>query len=85
MKLTIPSTINRENKSGWCPGCGHGIIMRMLAEAIDELGIQEDVILVTDVACGELAVSVVEWNDIGAAHGRPIITAAGAKRAVPTR
>ena len=50
MKLTIPSTINRENKSGWCPGCGHGIIMRMLAEAIDELGIQEDVILVTDVA-----------------------------------
>ena len=83
MKLTIPSTINRENKSGWCPGCGHGIIMRMLAEAIDELGIQEDVILVTDVACGELAVSVVEWNDIGAAHGRPIITAAGAKRARP--
>ena len=52
MKLTIPSTINRENKSGWCPGCGHGIIMRMLAEAIDELGIQEDVILVTDVGRG---------------------------------
>ena len=83
MKLTVPSTINRENKSGWCPGCGHGIIMRMLAEAVDELGIQEDIILVTDVACGQLAVSVVEWNDIGAAHGRPIITAAGAKRARP--
>ena len=38
MKLTIPSTINKNNKSGWCPGCGHGIIIRMLCSGISVLG-----------------------------------------------
>lgn len=81
MKLQVPETI--EKSGGWCPGCGHGIILRLIAEAAEELGVSEDVIIVKDVACGGMAVNAASFNLIGAAHGRPIITAAGAKRARP--
>lgn len=80
MILEIPKSIERDAVSGWCPGCGHGIVTRLLGEAIDELGIEEKFIITTDVACGALVAYVAKWNVIGAAHGRPIIAAAGAKR-----
>ena len=83
MKCKLPETIVRDRASGWCPGCGHGIVYRLLAEAAEELGIDEKIILVTDVACGEMGRYKYNWNNIGAAHGRPVITAAGAKRARP--
>lgn len=78
MNFKVPETIERSG--GWCPGCGHGIVLRLMAEAIRDLGIQEDVILVKDVACGGMAVNAASFNLIGAAHGRTIVTAAGAKR-----
>lgn len=83
MKLKAPSTIFADSTAGWCPGCGHGIIVRLLAEAVESLGIEERLVLVVDVACGSLAVNCIEFNNIGTAHGRPIITAAGVKRARP--
>lgn len=79
MKFKIPNTIT-EKVSGWCPGCGHGIVTRMIAEAADELGVSEKVIIVRDVACGNMISGATTYNNIGCAHGRPIITAAGAKR-----
>ena len=81
MNFKVPETIERSG--AWCPGCGHGIVLRLMAEAIRDLGIQEDVILVKDVACGGMAVNAASFNLIGAAHGRTIVTAAGAKRARP--
>ena len=83
MNRRIPESLLREKSSGWCPGCGHGIITRMVAEAVEELGLEENFILCTDVACGALAAYVTKWNVIGAAHGRTIIAAAGAKRVRP--
>lgn len=83
MNLKVPESLNPEQRIGWCPGCGHGIVMRCLAEAVEELGLDEKFIIVEDVACGELGQSIYRWDTIGAAHGRPIITAAGAKRARP--
>lgn len=83
MNLKVPASLNPEQRVGWCPGCGHGIVMHCLAEAVEELGLDEKLIIVEDVACGELAQGVYKWDSIGAAHGRPIITAAGAKRARP--
>ncbi|MEG1789916.1 MAG: thiamine pyrophosphate-dependent enzyme [Oscillospiraceae bacterium] len=83
MKFKAPNSILPDTTAGWCPGCGHGIIVRLLAEAIESLGIEEKVILVKDVACGSMAGSVVTYNNIGGAHGRPIITAAGVKRVRP--
>ncbi len=83
MRLRVPKGINTEAHIGWCPGCGHGIIVRLVAEAAESLGIEDKIIMVEDVACGEFAQTVMQFNSIGAAHGRPIITAAGAKRARP--
>ncbi len=83
MNYSAPKGIDMEAHVGWCPGCGHGIVVRLIAEAAAELGIEDRIITVEDVACGEFAQNVLQYNSIGAAHGRPIITAAGAKRARP--
>lgn len=83
MKCIVPNGVNTEAHIGWCPGCGHGIVCRLVAEAAQELGIDEKIIMVEDVACGEFAQMVLKYNSVGAAHGRPIITAAGVKRVRP--
>lgn len=83
MERLTPKGIDMNAHVGWCPGCGHGIVNRILAEAIEELGIDERIVMVEDVACGGLGQDVLEYNSIGAAHGRPIVTAAGIKRARP--
>ncbi len=83
MKCKVPRGIDTKAHIGWCPGCGHGIIARLVAEAAEQLGIEDKIIMVEDVACGEFAQTVMHFNNIGAAHGRPIITAAGTKRARP--
>lgn len=64
-----------------CPGCGHGIINRLYGEVLEEMGLDEDTIVVVDVACGSLTLFCGDNYDfICASHGRPIITAAGTKR-----
>ena len=83
MNCIIPNGIDMTQQAGWCPGCGHGIIVRLLAEAAQELGIEDRMITVEDVACGEFAQFALKYNTIMGAHGRPIITAAGVKRARP--
>lgn len=83
MICKIPSTLNADVPSGWCPGCGHATVLRLLAEAVESLGVEEKLLFITDVACGSMAPRIITWNNICAAHGRPIITAAGAKRARP--
>ena len=83
MKCSVPNGVNTSAHIGWCPGCGHGTIARLVAEAAQALGIEDRIIMVEDVACGEFAQNVLQFNSIGAAHGRPIITAAGAKRVRP--
>ena len=83
MKCSVPNGVNTSAHIGWCPGCGHGIIARLVAKAAQALGIEDRIIMVEDVACGEFAQNVLQFNSIGAAHGRPIITAAGAKRVRP--
>ena len=83
MKCSVPNGVNTSAHIGWCPGCGHGIIARLVAEAAQALGIEDRIIMVEDVACGDFALNVLHFNSIGAAHGRPIITAAGAKRVRP--
>lgn len=83
MKCILPKGLNLQAHIGWCPGCGHGIVCRLIAEAAADLEIEEKIIMVEDVACGEFAQGVMSFNSIGSAHGRPIITAAGAKRVRP--
>ena len=67
----------------YCPGCTHGIIHRLVAEAIDELGIEGRTVGVASVGCSVMAYNYVACDMIQAAHGRAPAVATGAKRANP--
>jgi 2-oxoglutarate ferredoxin oxidoreductase subunit beta len=69
--------------SHYCPGCGHGIIHRMIAEAIDELGVREKTIAVAPVGCSVLLYFYIDTDSVEAAHGRAPAVATGIKRARP--
>ena len=67
----------------YCPGCTHGIIHRLVAEAIDELGIEGRAIGVAPVGCAVLAYDYFTCDMIEAAHGRAPAVATGIKRGRP--
>ena len=67
----------------YCPGCTHGIVHRLVAEAIDELGIEGKAIGVAPVGCAVMAYDYFTCDMIEAAHGRAPAVATGIKRADP--
>ena len=67
----------------YCPGCTHGIIHRLVAEAIDNLGIEGKAIGVAPVGCAVMAYDYFTCDMIEAAHGRAPATATGIKRCRP--
>ena len=67
----------------YCPGCTHGIIHRLVAEVIDELGIEGKTIGVAPVGCAVLAYNYFTCDMVEAAHGRAPAVATGIKRALP--
>jgi 2-oxoglutarate/2-oxoacid ferredoxin oxidoreductase subunit beta len=67
----------------YCPGCTHGIIHRLVAEAIDELGIEGKTIGIAPVGCAVMAYNYFNCDMVEAAHGRAPAVATGLKRALP--
>ncbi len=67
----------------YCPGCPHGIIHRLVAEAIDELGIEGETIGVAPVGCAVMAYDYFACDMIEAPHGRAPAVATGIKRCRP--
>ena len=69
----------------YCPGCGHSIIHRLIAEIIDELSIKEKVIGIPPAGCAVLAYDYFDIDMGEAPHGRGAAVATGLKRALPDR
>ena len=67
----------------YCPGCPHGIVTRLIAEVIDELGIEGDTIGISPVGCAVTAYDFFACDMVEAAHGRAPAVATGIKRARP--
>ena len=67
----------------YCPGCTHGIVHRLVAEVIDELGIEGDTIGIAPVGCSVMAYNYFNCDVIEAAHGRAPAVATGVKRSDP--
>ncbi len=68
----------------WCPGCGNGILMRDVAQAIDNLKLQKDkVCIVSGIGCSARAAGYMDFNTIHTTHGRAIAFATGIKLAKP--
>ena len=67
----------------YCPGCTHGIVHRLVAEAIDELGIEGKTIGIAPVGCSVMAYDYFACDMIEASHGRAPAVATGVKRSLP--
>ncbi len=67
----------------YCPGCTHGIVHRLVAEAIEELGVSEKTIGVAPVGCSVFAYDYFNFDMAEAAHGRAPAMATGIKRVHP--
>ena len=69
----------------YCPGCGHSILHRLIAEIIDEMELQDRIIGVPPAGCAVLAYNYLDIDMGEAAHGRAAAVATGLKRALPDR
>jgi len=73
----------RDISTHYCPGCGHGIAHRLIAEIVDELDIREKVIAIAPVGCAVLAYDYWDFDCSEAAHGRALAVATAIKRVRP--
>ncbi|MBR3935321.1 MAG: 2-oxoglutarate oxidoreductase, partial [Oscillospiraceae bacterium] len=69
----------------YCPGCTHGIVHRLVAEVIDELGIEGRTIGIAPVGCSVMAYDYFTVDMVEAAHGRAPAVATGVKRSDPSK
>jgi 2-oxoisovalerate ferredoxin oxidoreductase beta subunit len=67
----------------YCPGCGHGIASKLIAKAIDELGIRDRCVLVSPVGCSVFGYYYFDVGNVQAAHGRASAVATAVKRSRP--
>ena len=90
MEKTLKKVFDRpsslyETPMMYCPGCGHGVIHRLVAEVIDELGLRGKTIAVFGVGCYCLAYRYMDMDWIYTLHGRSPAVATGIKRSLPDR
>ena len=75
----------RDRPTHYCPGCHHGIAHRLICEAVDELELAEQTILVASVGCSAFIYDYMDLDCIEAPHGRACAVATGVRRARPDR
>ncbi len=81
----IPDSLKDGAKFSFCPGCDHGIAVRLVAEVLDELNIREKTILAAAIGCSVTTYDYFNVDSIEAPHGRAMAVATGAKRACPEK
>src|SRR3954464_718654 len=72
-----------QEQTHYCPGCGHGIVHKLLAEAIDQLGVQDRTILISPVGCSVFAYYYFDVGNVQAADGRASAVGTAIKRSHP--
>ncbi len=79
-----PALLN-ENNMHYCPGCSHGVVHKLIAEVLEEMGLADKAIGIAPVGCAVFAYNYVDIDWIEAAHGRAPAVATAVKRLDPTR
>jgi 2-oxoisovalerate ferredoxin oxidoreductase beta subunit len=74
-----------QHQTHYCAGCGHGVAHKLIAEAIDDLGLQDRTIFVSPVGCSVFAYYYFDTGNVQAAHGRAPAVATGIKRTCPDK
>lgn len=80
-----PSPLLTETVMHYCPGCSHGALHNIVAEVVEEMGMQDRTIGVSPVGCAVFAYNYIKVDWIQAAHGRACAVATAAKRLDPTK
>lgn len=83
--FSVPKSFKDNFKFTFCPGCDHGIAMRLVAEVLDELGIREKTISSTAIGCSVFIYDFLNIDCVEAPHGRALASATGVKRAKPDK
>ena len=81
---TKPESL-KDTVNSYCPGCGHGLVHRLIAEVIDELNVREKTIGIAPVGCAVYAYDYFNFDVAEAPHGRPPAVATAIKRCLPDR
>ena len=79
-----PRLLN-DNHMHYCPGCSHGVVHRLIAEIVEEMGIEDITIGIAPVGCAVFAYKYIDIDWIEAAHGRAPAIASAVKRLNPSR
>lgn len=80
-----PEVLLKGGNFTFCPGCGHGIVLKLIAELIDELQLQKDTIAISSVGCSIFLEKFFNLDVAGASHGRSPCVATGVKRCKPSK
>src|SRR5208337_831531 len=72
-----------KHQTHYCPGCGHGVVHKLIAEALQDLGLQDKTIFVSPVGCSVFAYYYFDVGNVQAAHGRAPAVATAVKRSRP--
>ena len=78
-------TLMNDNPMHYCPGCSHGVVHKLIAEVIEEMGMEDKTIGVSPVGCAVFAYNYldIDWQE--AAHGRAPAVATAIKRFLPPK
>ena len=72
-----------KQQTHYCPGCGHGIAHKLVAEALEDMGLQDRTVFVSPVGCSVFAYYYFDTGNVQAAHGRTPAVATALKRSLP--
>ena len=75
----IPESFRKNVRYSFCPGCDHGVAVRLVAECLDELGLTENAITATSIGCSVGLYDFLNVDSIEAPHGRALAVATGVK------
>jgi len=84
-KISVPFDYDKYLRKGklphiWCPGCGHGIVLKALLRAIDKSAIEKnDICMVSGIGCSSRTPGYVDFNTLHTLHGRALSYATGVK------
>lgn len=76
-------TIQEDKVSGFCPGCMHSTVVKLIGEVLEEMNLVEKAVMVTGIGCCGLHMDYIAYDTITAPHGRACAVATGMKRSNP--
>lgn len=76
-------TIQEDKVSGFCPGCMHSTVVKLIGEVLEEMNFVEKAVMVTGIGCCGLHMDYIAYDTITAPHGRACAVATGMKRSNP--